>query len=551
MNSNNSVKKFSISNIQAYYLIWFIGFVLYFKSLFFGFTYLDDNALILDNLPFLQNAGNIFSAFTKEVFFILHGSAAYYRPLLTISFMPDAILSGQSPIMYHFTNIVIHLIASSLVFKLLVKLKYSKIISLILSVIFLVHPALTQAVAWIPGRNDSLLTIFILSSFIFFLDFFEKRKNSSVFWSVFFSLLALFTKETAIILPIVCLVYVFLRRFSVKKELINNFHTSKYGSEVKKYFLMKFGAGWLVSLVAFFLLRHIALKNPIPMSVKDIFLSVFLNFPALIQLSGKVFFPFNLSVLPIIQDTTFVFGVLAIFFIVGLVVIQQRDKTASKESFYMMLFALIWFIAFLLPSFIRPNPSIVADFIEHRLYLPMVGILIFLAESRLWRYLNSHYGKWYLAACVFVIIFFSFLTFAHQNNFYDKLAFWKNAAFTSPHSPLAQRNLGAMYYLDGKYDLAEEYYKKSLALNKFEPMVHNNLGLIYVSKGLFEEAEQEYLQELSSNPYYDNARFNLGLLYYKTGRMEEAKKEWEKTLEINPDHIDAKQLINALNNVKK
>ena len=53
---------FLISNIQAYSLIWIAGFILYFKSIFFNFSYLDDNALILNNLPFLQNIGNIFNA---------------------------------------------------------------------------------------------------------------------------------------------------------------------------------------------------------------------------------------------------------------------------------------------------------------------------------------------------------------------------------------------------------------------------------------------------------------------------------------------------------
>lgn len=516
-------------------MIWLIGFVLYFKSIFFNFTYLDDNVLILDNIAFLRDTANIFSAFTKDVFYVMHSSAAYYRPLLTISFMFDALFSGQSPVMYHFTNIIIHLAASSMVFLVLLKLKYEKIISFVLSVIFLVHPVLTQAVSWIPGRNDSLLTVFILASFIFFLDYIEKEKNRSIFWSVFFFLLAIFTKETALLVPIIFIFCAFLRHFSFKKEFTKNFNTSQHRSDGKKSILIKFGAGWLISIAIFFILRQVAFKNPLPVSVKDIFFSVFFNSPALIQLLGKVFFPFNLSVLPIIRDTTFVFGALAIFFILILVII--------KGGFKMMLFGIIWFVVFLLPSFIRPDASIVADFIEHRLYLPIIGIIIFLAESRLCKRLEG----WRLAGWIFLASIFFILTFLHQNNFYDRTAFWKNAAENSPHSPLAQRNLGAMYYLDGQYDLAEAFYKKSLALNKFEPMVHNNLGLIYANRGLYREAEQEYLEELSFNPNYDNAHFNLGLLYYKAGKVEEAKKEWQKTLEINPEHSDAIKLIDFLN----
>ncbi|MBI2054447.1 MAG: tetratricopeptide repeat protein [Candidatus Staskawiczbacteria bacterium] len=524
-----SQQEFPISKIQAHFLIWLIGFVLYFKSIFFGFTYLDDNALILDNIDFLSNIGNIFSVFARDVFYATHGLSAYYRPLLTVSLMFDAVISGQSPAMYHFTNIIIHLAGSSLVFTALLKLKYSRIASFFLAVIFSVHPALTQAVAWIPGRNDSLLAVFVLASFIFFLDFIEKGKNRSVFWSAFFFLLAIFTKETALLLPAVFLFYAFLRYFPLKN------------------ILFKFSIPWIVSVVVFFLLRHIAFENPLQARFKDIFLSVFFNLPALIQLLGKVFFPFNLSVLPIIQDTTFIFGAMGIFFILILVIMKARDKSSPAGSFKMMLFGIAWFIVFLLPSFIRPNAFVTADFIEHRLYLPFFGIIIFLAESRLPKFLEDSFGGWHFFGWIVLASIFFVVSFLHQNNFYNRTAFWKNAALNSPHSPLAQRNLGAMYYLDGQYDLAEEYYKKSLTINKTEPMVHNNLGLIYVSRGLFLEAEKEYLEELSLNPNYDNARFNLGLLYYKAGKIEEAKKEWEKTLEINPEHSDAIKLMDFLN----
>lgn len=139
--------KYFFSQPAAYALIWATGLLLYCKSLFFNYTYLDDNALILNSLPFLQNAGNLFKIFGRDVFNLTDGTAAYYRPLLTLSFMPDAMLGGALPVIYHLTNILLHLLAASLVFKLLTKLQFSKRLSLVLSLIFTVHPALTQAVS--------------------------------------------------------------------------------------------------------------------------------------------------------------------------------------------------------------------------------------------------------------------------------------------------------------------------------------------------------------------------------------------------------------------
>jgi hypothetical protein len=312
------------------------------------------------------------------------------------------------------------------------------------------------------------------------------------------------------------------------------------------------GSGFVASGVVWAVLRHFALKNPIPMTTQDMIQSVVNNTPASIQLLGKAFFPFNLSVLPIIQDTTFIWGAISLTIVIGLLIAEfvLFNKSRNK-NLMMMLFGLIWFVVFLFPSFIRPNPTIVADFIEHRLYLPIIGLIIFLIESNIGLILKRLPQDILYGAGVIIVVLFSTLTLIHGSNFANRLIFWKNAAETSPHSPLAQRNLGAMYFLDNEYDFAEKYFKKSLALNKDEQMAHNNLGLIYMNHGKFAEAEKEYKQELDVNPSYDNAHFNLGLLYYKMGRSQEAVKLWKKTLEINPDYADAKQALNTMSETRR
>lgn len=519
----------SLREAHIYALISIVGFILYARSLFFDFTYFDDNVLVLDNLPFLQDLRNILTAFTTEVFHILHGSAAYYRPLLTISFMPDAIIGGSEPFMYHVTNILIHLIASCLVYKLLRTLTYAKDTSFFVSLIFVVHPALTQAVAWIPGRNDSLMTIFVLASFITFIQYVHSKKVLPYVLCVIFFTCALFTKETALVIPIIFFLYLFANGFMTKR------------------IVMGVGSGFLVSGISWAILRHFALKNPLPMTTQDMIQSVMNNAPASIQLLGKAFFPLNLSVLPIIRDTTFVWGALALAVLTVLLLVEFVLYTKSRnKNIKMMFFGLAWFVIFLFPSFIRPNPTIVADFIEHRLYLPIIGLFIFLIESQIGALRKRVSKDIVYVAGIFTILVFSIITLIHGSNFSNRLTFWTNAAETSPHSPLAQRNLGAMYFLEKEYGLAETYFKKSLALNKDEQMAHNNLGLIYMNQGKFVQAEREYKQELAVNPAYDNAHFNLGLLYYRMGRTQEAAQLWRQTLQINPEYTDAKQALETI-----
>ncbi len=510
-------------------LISAIGLSLYFKSIFFQFVYLDDNSLILDNIEFLKNLSNLPQAFLKDVFQADHGLAAYYRPMLTISFMTDAIFSGENPLAYHVSNVFIHLIAAVLLWKTLLMLGYREKISFLLTVIFTVHPTLAQAVSWVPGRNDSILTVFILASLIFFLRYFNRGKIFDLIGSLLFFTLALFTKESAIFMPFFFLLYLWMR-----KRL-------NWGQ------IVLWSVSWFIIFVGWFGLRRIAFAaNPMPFSIKDIFWSLLKNSPAAIQMLGKTIFPFNLSVLPNIPDTTFIWGFLAILLILLFLAWEYNLEKFQQRRSLMFLFGFFWFVIFLAPSFIRPDPNIIADFIEHRLYLPIIGLIIFFAESATLNSLNFWRDRNYIFIVLFIIFGLGGINFFHQNNFADRMTFWTNASKNSPSSPLAQRNLGAMYHLDKKLDLAEEYYKKAIKLNDSEPMAHGNIGLIYASRGSFGPAEREYLKEISINPGYDNAHFNLGLLYYAINQKDKAETEWRKTLEINPDYTDAKEALKTI-----
>ena len=134
---------------------------------------------------------------------------------------------------------------------------------------------------------------------------------------------------------------------------------------------------------------------------------------------------------------------------------------------------------------------------------------------------------------------FSLKNLNHQQNFKNRLAFWQNAAQNSPHSPLAHRNLGVMYYFEKRNDEAIKQYKESLVLNPTEPMAHNNMGVILMNQNKLDEAEKEFLAELKINPYYDNAMSNLALIYYKQNKKEEAVKLWQEVIKINPGFLFA------------
>jgi len=404
-------------------------------------------------------------------------------------------------------------------------------INLILALFFVVHPLSVQAVAWIPGRNDSLLALFILLTFYFFL-----AGSRYFILHLFFLLCALFTKETTLVFPVVLGFYHFIYRARMRPA---------QGVPVWQYYF-----GWISCVIIFLLAKHSVVGSlAFGMSVKDIFCSVIKNCPGALLYVGKVFLPVNLSVLPILRDSNLVIGGIVAVIISGIfwVTLAYGSKSGGKlpkPDFAIMVFGLLWFLVFLFPTFVYPDLKNFLGFLEHRAYLPMVGILIFLQEVLATLSLpGKKYKNVFMFLAVVIILLFALITILHSFNFRDRLTFWKKAVSSSPHSSLAHKNLGAMLFIDENLTAAEKEFRKALELNPEETIVHNNLGLILMNAGRFKEAEKEYEEELRCNPAYDDVYFNFGLLRYKEGRLEEAEMLWKKTVELNPGYIDAWQCL--------
>lgn len=501
------------------------AFLVYSLTLFSGLVYLDDNVLVSNQYNFNKKLANIPQAFVEDIFRTPNDKGTFYRPLLRLSFMADAQFGEEQLIFVsHFNNICLHIAAIFLFFIFLLKLNIKKSTAFLFSLIGAVHPLTAQTVAFIPGRNDSLLAIFIFSAFILLLDFVRTKKLKYFFGHLIFFILALLTKETAVILPFIGAVYLLI--FIGWKKLTADFPS-----------YLTLGIYWAGIIIVWFLLRRLVLNNFIGNADYNIILSIFHNLPSLIPAIGKIFLPFGLSVFPVLKDMSFVYGIivligLALWFFYGV-----------KKDWRFVIFGLSWFLIFIFLTLVKPVGT-VPEFSENRLYLPLFGFF-FVILGLGWVKLPK---KIIFIGSLLIIVIFSSITIYRNRYYRDSVSFWKNAAETSPNFAFNQNNLGAMYYLDNQLDLAVEYYNRALAINPDEAMVHNNIGLIYMNQGLNKQAEEEFKKELSLYPTYDKALFNLGSLYYNTGREEEGIELWRQALIINPYYYEAyTNLLNCQN----
>lgn len=519
-----------LSHVQAAILFAAIGFLLYGRSFSFDYTNFDDNALLFDNREYISDLSNLPDAFRRTVFF--QGSDIFYRPVETVWFILNAQFAGSDwkslPAVYHFSSVLLHVIAGLLIFILLGRLRRSDASSLALSLIFLVHPVLCMAVAWVPGVVDILLTVFSISAFLFFMNFLELGRRRDYVLHLLFFILALYTKETALVLPFMCLFYhVFL---FLKKTALQEIWKGL------KVFLI----GWMMVSVVWLIMRDYAIRDSQQKGIIEMTVSLFKNIPGIIQYIGKIFFPVNLSVMPVMQDTTFLFGIASVILLVTFVFLS---KNMSKK---MIGFSLLWFALFLLPTFIKTSEFRMHQFYEHRLYLPLIGLLLFLSEMD-WAKRFSWTNNIYRIPAVVLIAAFVFLNFRHQQTFNDTKSFLDNAVVTAPHSSLAHRNLG-IYYQDmaakdsSLLRMAASEYRTALELNPKEKDLHNNLGVIYDTWKMRDEAEKEYLREIELNEKNSQAYHNLGVLYSEKNDFSKAEKFLKRAIELNATRSSLEQL---------
>ena len=500
---------------HPYFWLIVACFFIYLKTLTFYFTYFDDNTLILDNFWFLRDIGNILKCFTKSVF--LRDTDLYYRPVMLISLMLDAQIGGIAPLVYHFTNILLHAAAACLVFRLFTGLSHGREKAFFISLLFMAHPALTQAVAWIPGRNDSLFGIFALLAFITYTGLEETSDIRRYALYMLYFNIALYAKETAVMLVPAGILYTLM----VKKKGLLPGRTALMVS------------GWTASAVLWMVMRNVSMGVFQKQNIPDTGAGLKEILPGMIQYLGKAVLPFNLSVFPTNSDTSLAYGCEAAAIIAVMLLSAPRERVNRS------LFGLAWLVMFILPPFIVPDRVR----LEHRLYVPVIGFLMVLAGVK-W---PGALKRWNLLriAGVSAVLLFASIAFVHSDNFINRLVFWKSAVKSSPRSSFAHKSLAVIYLDYGEKQLSETELLKAVELDPRNVYARINLAIAYTDKGMFKEAEREFQISDSLKPNVDITYYNYGLLCFARGDDARAEKAWLKTIALNPNCMQAYRSLAA------
>lgn len=500
----------------------------YYTTLSFDFTNFDDTLLIHKNEKFLAEPGNILNAFTTDVFPAKKENDIFYRPLLTISFLSDYQLWGLQPKGYHLTNILLHAVAVVMFFLLIFQLVKQVATAFLSSLIFAIHPLLATAVAFIPGRNDSMLSIFIFGAFFFLIRFAERKRTWDAILHLIALTLALFSKESAVVVIPLFVIYIYF----FQKALL------------KGKAFRALPAAWVLLLAAFFSLRKIALASPPDISFHPI-KSFADNWFSIPDIAGKFFTLQDLKLIPIVPDMATWVGIAGLIILATLVAISNNRKMA--------LFGLAWFVAFLLPPILFTNPAINYNYhYEHRTHTALLGIFILLISVFEGRHF-PRVAKYILASAL--IAYFALTIWTgreHMATVKNEKTYLRTVTQQSPHCSIGWANYASLMYRENNFGEAETALKNAIEYNPENPDLYTTLAKIYLRQNKVSLAE-ETLNRLHNSPEVDSfAKFtNLSRFFIEIRDFGNAKTYLEKARELAPESRRVKILEQQLDQFLK
>jgi len=449
-------------------------------------------------------------------------------------------INGLNVFGYHIFNLAVHLVSAILVWWL-VRLTLSTpmmkedrinqqadLIALFAGLVFVSHPLQTEAVTYIWQRAASMVALFYLASLCFYIK--GRLAGDSVMAKSFYmgaltaAILAMFTKENAVTLPLMVLLY----EFTFLKP--------------KKGFVWKYVLPFLLTIFI------------IPVTFLFIRSQTFQSMHGDLRLHGEIITPshyfltqframftyIRLIFLPVHQNIDYDYPVFksilewpVLISLSFLMAILWGAKCLFLK-YRLVSFSIFWFFL----TLIIPESSFWAmgDLVlEHRLYLPLVGYSMFLV-SGLYYLGGKNSVRMMVIALTIVVVSNSVLTYQRNKVWKDEFTLWSDAVARSPDKARPHYNRGLEYYRQGALSQAISDLTKAIEIDPGYADAYTNRGRIYAQQGGFKPALNDFNKAIEVGPNSVVAYSNRGIIYAYYGHFNEAIFNFAQAIKIDPTY---------------
>jgi tetratricopeptide (TPR) repeat protein len=566
---------------MALLIILAMTFLVYADTTRYQFAY-DDRGQIVENQA-LRSWSYAAHCFTEHVWKVQHPeeNGVYYRPLFNLYLLVNYQLFHLNSAGWHLLLVIWQTLVTLLVYMLARRLLKDEATALIAALIFGVHPVHIESVAWISGVTEPMLALFFLGSLLGYLRWRDRAAPSDnatseaaasrpAKWlalSLGLYALALFSKETALVMPALIFAY----------EWLFGERAGRLATAIKR------AAPFLTMAVVYFVLRAMVLKTisvvswQLPLSV------------TLMTLPSVLWFYIRLLVWPTglsaFYNTPYVTRPDAMFWLMCLalaavaIMLWLWARRSKPVAFAMTLFILPILPVLNLPVFIEKE---IAH--DRYLYIPSIGFAILLAVAiRKLRYDKIKIAAMpavQVAATLVVVLGFTVLTVAQNTYWTNDLQLFARGVEIAPRNDIALTNyanelfnrrrvdeampvfatvternptywrasfnLGSCYFLKGDNETALKYRARAKEMKSLMDDLTGRTALVRMRLGRFAEAEAMFQRAIAARPDIPEYEYGLGIVRKEQGDLEGALAAFKASAVGNPDPLPAQTQIAEL-----
>ncbi|MBU3742419.1 MAG: tetratricopeptide repeat protein [Candidatus Kapabacteria bacterium] len=502
----------------AFIAIAIVAIIVFAKATEFGYDKFDEDLILQQNITYLVKDASLTDVVLRDAFFRTPGKI-FYRPVQNVSFFIDATIGGGKASTFYVTNILLHAIASCLLFVALRRLIGRADVSVATALLFAGSPLFAQAIAWTPGRGDLLLTVFSLLALLNYLTYMQAGTTSSLVLLAVTFLLTVFSKETGIVL-VVLLPLTWL--------LLNG----RNGQTIKR--LVTTSAVTIAIAAAMLYVRSLINTDPPTYNSFDPanFLQNLRVFPEII---AKFFAP---NLLQPMAGYTLVATVGGGVIMIGLVLAALRSGMAN--AWQLVAAGVAWYALFMLPGSMYTHRfgAMAYDYLEHRGYASLVGMMVVIALG-LANALRTFPPRIVTNLIMLSIVANGAFAFRYIEHYRTQETFYNRVIESNPASGLARTNRGQIRQVANDIDGAIADYNAVIAQYPNFALPHIVLGGIYLNRNRQDSAIAHFRRSLAIDSSITQPYLLLGHAYLGMNAADSASYWYRKAYVNDPTNVDA------------
>jgi hypothetical protein len=515
-------------------------FFLFFVSLL-AYANAWPNVLIWDDSVFAM--GNRLSGvtwtdvgyfFTQDVWASIGIDSGIYRPLMLMSVSLDILIFGEWKAGFHLVNILLHAISTIAVFGLIRHLliasgthfSNSSYMALLAAIVFTVHPVHAEVVNSVFNRSEMLVTVCVAGGLWWFLSAVEQKPWKAWVTLAIIYLLAMFSRETGIMLPAITVLILWLTTPGTWQTRMRRC--------LPVFFL-------LVPLALYLGLRAHALdiqtnleemaveatlgaetKQEIPILGLHFEFRRFLPaFAVWFDSLKLMIWPHPLLTFHNRSETNVWFALAVQIALFGFTATRAAQKKPG------LFIGLMFFYLTILPaSRILGEENVGPHIAERYLYMPSAGVAIMLAFG-LDRLVQKVSLKHVFISVLVATVILMPLTWARNSKWVSaELLAETDINQGGKAARLRSAYLSALLQ-EGKFNKAAVFCNENLQNSRYRLYVAGHCGQIYASLRHYKKAEQAFAVALERRRGQSAIHFALAVMYLDQGRHKPAREQFD------------------------